>query len=165
MKTSIKKISLPALVAAAGLILCSFTFISNKTEKRAITTNSASGEDWSEWYKVQEFVDAKIVDAIRESEKSKGHKVNFNSFSRCPSGYESTIASKKPDVTRENFVFGKVHLYRGCSPKYVCDFKVCVNKNIALVKTKEMSEYVTVSDWLITKKDEPVIVQTKKIKG
>jgi len=163
MRTNLKKTGLPALAAAAAIVLCSFTYTTKESEKIK-TSVATESEDWSEWHKVQEFVSAKVVTVISES-RSKGHATNFNSFSRCPSGYESTLAGKKPEVTCEKIVYGKVHLFRGCSPKYVCDFKVCVNKELALVKSGDMTDYVTVAEWL-KKNDAPAVVQqSKKIKG
>ena len=83
---------------------------------------------------------------------SAQRKKGADQFSRCPSGYTPEFTTKDDDVKKENFVFGTVELYRGCTPTYVCDFKVCVDKGIALVKSKESKTYITVANWLDQKK-------------
>jgi hypothetical protein len=80
-------------------------------------------------------------------------------FSRCPSGYQSVLATKDDAVKTSNYVYGRINFYSGCSPKYVCSFKVNVDKGIAMVKTKDMKEYVAVSDWLQKKEAGKVIVK------
>lgn len=149
MKTTITKIALLGIAGAIAFVLCSFKSDMPPTKPSPATVLE---DEWAEWTKVHEFVDEKICNVIVENEKSKGHKVNMQSFSRCPSGYESNIATKHEAVKTDKYVYGKINFYKGCSPKYICDFKVCVAKGTALVKTKEMPEYIPVAEWL-EKKD------------
>ena len=155
MKTTITKIGLLGIAGAIAFALCSFKTTMPPT-KTAVPTEE---DEWAEWTKVHDFVDEKICNVIIENEKSKGHNVHVQSFSRCPSGYESNIATKQENVKVDKFVFGKINFYKGCSPKYICDFKVCVAKGTALVKTKEMTEYIPVADWLGKKETKGALVK------
>ena len=88
----------------------------------------------------------------------------MESFSRCPSGYNSTIAGKRETVKKDADVFGTIILYKGCSSKHICDYKVCVEKGVALVKNKDAEEYVTVKEWL-EKKETTASKNSSVVKG
>ncbi|HWY11067.1 MAG TPA: hypothetical protein VN026_07070 [Bacteroidia bacterium] len=156
MKTTIAKIGLLGIAGAIAFALCSFKTTMPPIKTAVSTTDE---DEWAEWTKVHDFVDEKICNVIIENEKSKGHDIQIHNFSRCPSGYESNIASKQEDVKVDKFVFGKINFYKGCSPKYICDFKVCVAKGTALVKTKDMNEYVPVAEWLGKKDTKGTLVK------
>lgn len=134
-RSNIAKAALMIAIAATGIVLSSFTG----------TKKTTAIKNYEEYNKVREFVHNNICNPIREKE---GSKVNADAFSRCPSGYHSKIAGHIDSVKVDQFTYGKVNLYKGCAAKYVCDFKVCVSKNIAEVKTKEMTEYVSVNIFL-----------------
>ena len=163
MKTAFK-ISLLGLVAAVAMGMSSFT---TKKEKDKIhmaadvngvpISGAAISDELSreselsnenEWSQVYNFIDEKICTALAENDQENGKKVKMNYFSRCPSGYQSVIASKDEAVKCGNYVYGRINFYSGCSPKYICNFKVNVDKGLAMVKTKEMTNYVPISDWL-----------------
>ena len=163
MKTNIRKAGLLSIIAVATIALCSFT-ISNKENEKTITKVTAEDE-WADWNKVHDYVNKKICKEIIKHDKANGMSVPLNSFSRCPSGYEPAIAGEAENVSCAAYVYGKINLFKGCSPKYVCNFKVCVDKGIAKVKTPGMDEYMNVADWLATK-DAPVqIYSQSKIKS
>ncbi len=156
MKTTLTKIALLGIAGVIAFALCSFK---NKINTTTVNTKAVLEDEWAEWSKVQAFVDEKICNAIIENEKSKGRNINIQSFSRCPSGYEPNIITKHEAVKTDKFVFGKINFYKGCSPKYICDFKVCVDKGTALVKTKEMEEYIPVNEWLSKKDSKSSLVK------
>lgn len=114
------------------------------------TNKERVGDDkWEEYAVVYKYVSNNICKPIRIA--SAKSKKSTNQFSRCPSGYTPEISTKDDDVKKENFVYGTIELYNGCSPIYICDFKVCVNKGIALVKSKASETYITVDNWLAQK--------------
>src|ERR1043166_6622508 len=145
-KTSFKIAAL--LVAAVILSLSSFTFKKYGKAKHSITFKEEYGE-------VLAFVSEKIVTPISKSRGTGNMKMS--AFSRCPSGYQSRLAGDYDSAKVDRFVFGKVRLYKGCSGNNVCDFKVCVNKNIALVRTDDTEEFVTVKDWLNGKRKKELL--------
>lgn len=152
MKTTspIVKTALLIAVLATGIVLCSFT--GSKNISKIKTTGLTNDE---EYYKVRSFIQENICNVIR---KKQGSGTSSKSFSRCPSGYQSNIAGDIDSVKTEKFTYGTINLFKGCSPTYVCDFKVCVAKGIAEVRSKDMKEYVTVAAWLemrAAKKAEP----------
>ena len=138
MKTRIKKLSLGALILITGVVFSSF--IGNNKE--------SNGEN--NWGAVYNYVSENICKPIRIA--SPKSKKSTDQFSRCPSGYTPEFVTEDDDVKKENFVYGTVAFYRGCNPTYVCDFKVCVDKGIALVKSKGSEKYTTVDNWLAQKK-------------
>ncbi|MBA3664255.1 MAG: hypothetical protein H0W61_08610 [Bacteroidetes bacterium] len=150
MKTSsrIAKACLLVVAITSGIVLSSFT----GTKETAGTTGL---KNYEEYYKVRDFVQEKICSVIRKQKPASG---KMSSFSRCPSGYESQIAGELDSVKVDHFTYGKINLYKGCSPTYVCDFKVCMSKGFAEVKSKGMKDYMSVEKWLeetSTKKTDP----------
>lgn len=144
MKTKMKKISLGLVVLMAGVVFSSF--IGKKSKKNVVPEINES----EKYESVSAFVFKRVCDPIRAANpKNRG---NVKSFSRCPSGYFPSMAEDVDDKKTDAFVYGTVELYKGCSPQYVCDFKVCVNKNYAMVKSKGSKEYTTVSEWISEQK-------------
>ena len=139
MKSSILKTSL--VLAISTIALCSFTnrdsFANPKTNK------SISSEEEST--KVYAYINNNITSELRKALPKKN--VKAMSFSRCPSGLNTDITNDDK-VTADEVMYGTINNYVGCKREYVCDFKVCVNKKIALVKSKDDTEYITVQDWL-----------------
>lgn len=156
MKTT-GKISLMALTALVVIGMSSF--VVKNAEKNNAPEISGKNAEADEWSKVYTFVNDKICTAIEQSDEQNGKHVKLNYFSRCPSGYESVLATQGDAVKTGSFVYGKIEFYRGCSPKYICNFKVCVDKDIALVKTKDMKEYIAVKDWLQRKNTSKAVVK------
>jgi hypothetical protein len=139
MKNTIVKIGLLALAVVIAIAMCSFT-----TENSSTKVSNAVLNDWEEWEKVNDFVNSTITVPVQKKDNHKPSKAAM--FSRCPSGYEPNYSSDSVKVDR--FVYGKLNNYVGCSPKYICHFKVNVNKKIALVRGKDETEYIAVKDWL-----------------
>jgi hypothetical protein len=146
MKTTIKT------SIAIVTIVISFTLSSFTTDHTSALALSLK-DNWDEYNKVSEFVYENICKPISE-ELSVNHANNMNSYiSRCPSGYNSHMTTKTDSVKPDRFVNGKIVFYKGCSPKYICDFKVCVAKNFIVVKNKEAKEWLSVNEWLKRKKE------------
>lgn len=145
-KTTLTKMALLGLAGAIAFALCSFKTIPHEK------MNPASIDDeWAEYNKVQSFIRQAILNPIITQDKE--HKGTFKAeyFSRCPSGYNSNIAGEPEDVKTSTETFGKIVFYKGCSPKHICDFKVCVEKNEALVKDKDKNDYISVKEWIAGK--------------
>ncbi|MCE3227045.1 MAG: hypothetical protein K0S32_1596 [Bacteroidetes bacterium] len=143
MKTNIVKVTLVLLVFTVAISLSSFT----GSKKMHVTTKPVTVIKYeSEYAAVRAFVEDNITTPIREQGTANGVKIK--SFSRCPSGYRSNIAGSSDSVKTSKFAYGKINLYKGCSPVHVCDFRVCVDKAIAEVKNKGDKEYMTVREWL-----------------
>jgi hypothetical protein len=142
MKTNITKISLILLVFAVAITLSSFT----GSKKMHVAAKTVTIKYESEYAAVRAFVEENITTPIRD--QGTGNGVKIKSFSRCPSGYRSNIAGSSDSVKTSKFAYGKINLYKGCSPTHVCDFRVCVDKGIAEVKNKGEKEYITVREWL-----------------
>lgn len=139
MKTTIVKIGLLAIAVVIAIAMSSFT---SGNSNKPLATVALS--DWEEWEQVNEFVTKSITKEVQKRDNYKPSKSSM--FSRCPSGYEPNYSSDSVKVDR--YVYGKLNNYVGCSPKYICHFKVNVNKKIALVKGKDEKDYVAVKDWL-----------------
>ena len=164
MKTTMTKIALLGIAGAIAFALCSFK---NNVSTTTVNTKTVLGDDWTEWNEVRTFVKENIQNQISAVDKENAKRAKMEYYSRCPSGYSSTIAGKRETVKKDTDVFGTIVLYKGCASKYICDYKVCVAKNIALVKNKGDEEYVTVKEWL-EKKDAPntsTAKNTSSIKG
>lgn len=162
-KTTITKIALLGIAGAIAFALCSFT-TSATTIAHPVSVN---GDDYTEWNEVRTFVKENIQNQIAAADKENVKRAKMEYYSRCPSGYNSTIAGKRETVKKDADVFGTIILYKGCSSKHICDYKVCVDKKIALVKNKGEEEYVTVKEWL-ENKEAPVnstVQHTKSVKG
>lgn len=149
MKTTMTKIALLGIAGAIAFALCSFTVNVSTVNVNPTTVN---GDEYAEWDKVRAFVKENIQNKISASDKENTKRAKMEYYSRCPSGYNSTIAGKRETVKTDGDVFGTIVLYKGCSSKHVCDYKVCVDKGTALVKNKGDEEFVTVAEWL-DKKD------------
>lgn len=146
MKTTLTKIALLGIAGAIAFALCSFTTRSISTTK--VNTKTVVEDDWAEWNEVRAFVKENIQNQISAVDKENAKRAKMESFSRCPSGYNSTIAGKRETVKKDSDVFGTIILYKGCLSKHICDYKVCVDKKIALVKNKGEEEYIPVKEWL-----------------
>lgn len=116
MKTTITKIALLGIAGAIAFALCSFT-----ANVSTVNVNPASvnGDEYAEWNKVRAFVKENIQNQISASDKEYAKRAKMESFSRCPSGYNSTIAGKRETVKTDSDVFGTIVLYKGCSAKHV----------------------------------------------
>jgi hypothetical protein len=160
MKTKITKIGLLGLAILVGIALNSFTIVKSNAKTKAaplVETTQAVAliSNWEEYNKVNEYVRKNICNVIRESDKVANVKEKGSYMSRCPSGYQSNITDHSDSVTVDKIVYGKINYYKGCGRNYICDFKACVSKGIALVKTKDMKEYVPVKEWLSSKETKP----------
>lgn len=153
MKTRTAKTGLLVLALASGLALSSFTILKN-TPAAAENVAASSRTNWEDYNKVRTFAYERICIPLNKSNT----KLKVSAFSRCPSGHEANIAGKADSVKIDQFVYGEINLFRGCSPKYVCDFKVNVKKGIAQVKAKGDTDYMEVKDW-IAGKNQPAPVQ------
>lgn len=160
-KTILTKIALLGIAGAIAFALCSFKTTFPATEANVVT--KAVDDDWTEWNEVRTFVRENIQNPISAADKEHVKRAKMEYYSRCPSGYNSTIAGKRETVKKNADVFGTIVLYKGCSSKYICDYKVCVDKNIALVKNKDEEEYVSVQEWLEKKETAPK--NTTLVKG
>jgi hypothetical protein len=156
MKTTMTKIALLGIAGAIAFALCSFK---NEVRTTTVNTKTIAGDEWAEWYEVRDFVKENIQNPIAAVDKENARRPKMEYYSRCPSGYNSTIAGKRETVKKDTDVFGTIVLYKGCSSKHICDYKVCVDKKIALVKNKGEEEYITVKEWLAKK--ETVTTTTK----
>ena len=143
MKTTLMKIGLLAIAVGISAALCSFGTDTGRPELKT----AVAMDDWTEWNKVNKYVREKVCKTVAEHEKGKS-SLQMKNFSRCPSGYQPTLAGKHEDIRTDVYVTGTVEYYRGCSPKYVCDFKVCVNKDEAFLKAKDEKDFVAVNEWL-----------------
>jgi hypothetical protein len=163
MKTTLAKIALLGIAGAIAFALSSFK--ANVATTHVNVTKKVVEDEWAEWNKVQAFVDENITDPIADKDKNSSGKMS--AFSRCPSGYQSDILAEAKDVKTDKMIFGSIVYYRGCSPKTICDYKVCVDKNIALVKNHGAKEYMSVNEWLASKetKTNSTAQNTKKLKG
>jgi hypothetical protein len=161
MKTTLTKIALLGLAGAIAFALCSF-----KANVSTVNVNptSVNGDEYAEWNAVRNFVKENIQNQIAAADKENAKRAKMEYYSRCPSGYNSTIAGKREVVKKDADVFGTIVLYKGCSSKHICDYKVCVDKNIALVKNKGDEEYVTVKEWL-EKKENTNLKSSSLVKG
>jgi hypothetical protein len=163
MKTTLTKIALLGIAGAIAFALSSFK---NEVSTTKVNKKSVVEDEYAEWNKVRAFVDLNITTAIKQKTNVK---IKSNSFSRCPSGYQPDFLADYEDVKTDREVLGSLELYRGCAPEHICDFKVCVNKKIALVKSKDSNEYITVKEWLAKKDIAPsnnsTVKNTKTVKG
>ena len=140
----------------SGLLFSSFT--STKTETSALTLKT----DWEEYDKVNTFAWDHVCKPISEGLKRGASKNKADYFSRCPSGYTPEMTSKTDSVKTDKFVNGKVVFYKGCNPTYICDYKICVAKNFAMVRSKGTKDYMSVADWLKSKKESSKTLLVKK---
>jgi hypothetical protein len=145
MKTTLTKIALLGIAGAIAFALCSF-----KSLPKQNNVTAGLDDEWTEWNKVHDFIDKNIVSEISGTDK-ENKKAKAEYFSRCPSGYSSQIAGEREVVKTDRDVFGKIVFYKGCGQKYICDFKVCVDKAEAYVKNKGTNDYITVQEWLASK--------------
>jgi hypothetical protein len=164
MKTTITKFFPALFIAAVAITLSSFTG-SKKTEPASTLKTEIIVNDYAA---VREFVTENITVKIREH-RSPG-ELKVKSFSRCPSGYQSRIISSADSTKVNMFVYGKINLYKGCSPQHVCDFRVHVEKGIAEVKNKDDKDYISVREWLelnpASKEETPAVKESaKEVKG
>ena len=147
-----------------GWVITTIAFItflmSFTVKKKQSVLSGKSGSE--EYYEVRNFVQKKICMVLSKNDADAGIKLKY--FGRCPSGYQSAIADARDSVKLDKYVYGKIKLYEGCRGNYVCDFKVCVNKNSAELKSAEMTEYVSVDEWLKSKgkKKEPELKVKEK---
>lgn len=162
MKTKVTKIGLLVLAILVGIALNSFTIVKSNTKIKKTpmveATETVVMRNWEEYNKVNEYVRKNICNVIRESNKAANGNEKGSYMSRCPSGYQSNITDNGDSVSVDKIVYGKINYYKGCGRNYICDFKVCVNKGIAEVKTKEMKEYVPVKEWLSSKESKQAAV-------
>ncbi len=158
MKSKLKKIGLLCAAIMVGIALNSFTILKKKTTTEKNQKVVSKFNDWEEYNKVNEYVRKKICAVIKQSKTgSNDNKMDY--MSRCPSGYQPAISDKTDSVKVDKMVYGKINYYKGCGRNYICDFKVCVSKGIAEVKTKDMKEYVSVKEWLANKEKTPTVVK------
>lgn len=161
MKTTLTKIALLGIAGAIAFALCSFK---TKSSIEKVNPVSVNGDDYTEWNEVRAFVKENIQNPIAAVDKENAKRAKMEYYSRCPSGYNSTIAGKREVVKKDTDVFGTIVLYKGCSSKHICDYKVCVDKKIALVKNKGEEEYITVKEWL-EKKENTSAKNSSLVKG
>lgn len=154
MKTRSSKFYKPLSGLLTGA-LCLILFSAHRIEPSAGTTNSpatasssVTREDMDEYIKVLEYVEANICTPMRNKLKAGYGSNPKDYFSRCPSGYEPEFVLATDSVTTDRFVTGKILFYKGCVPKDVCRFKVCVDKGFAVVRSKNSKEYMSVSKWI-----------------
>ncbi len=155
-KTSISLCS-TTIIGIIAFTLCSF---SNSVNKTSLVR---SGNDYGEVY---EFIYEHVCKPISERPAKKENAVKY--FGRCPSGYDANISTKTDSVKVDRYVNGSIVKYVGCSPKYICDFKVCVAKGFAVVRDKGSKDYISVSEWIAKHDKDPQAVPVytkKKIKG
>ena len=162
MKTTLTKIALLGIAGAIAFALCSFK--ANISTTHVNVSTKVADDEWTEWYAVRDFVKENIQNPIAAVDKENAKRAKMEYYSRCPSGYNSTIAGKRETVKKDADVFGTIVLYKGCSSKYICDYKVCVARNTALVKNKGEEEYVTVKEWL-EKKETATAKNSTLVKG
>ena len=155
-----KSLKIAALLFVAVIVsLSSFTY--KKPVKVVKSTSS-----WEEYGKITAFINKKICTPI--SKEQGNGSLKMHSFSRCPSGYQPQIAGEYDSAKVDKYVEGKIKLYSGCHANHICDFKVYVSKNIALVRTDDKDEFVTVGDWLKKEKTKdlpPVKEKENQIEG
>lgn len=157
MKTTAKLIAATVLLGASAAML---SFTAKKTETKEIL--SLGGTE--EYYQVRKYIFENICRPLQKADENKGIKVN--QFSRCPSGYNLMLTTKQDDVKLNADVFGEIKVYNGCSGRYYCDFKVNAAGGAVLVKNKEMTDYVSVDEWLRMQAAPEVKKETaKEIKG
>lgn len=147
MKTKMKKISLGMIACVATLLFCSFIH----------SSPVSVDEKKDEKAKVAEFTYKTICEPLRVGLKDKNGSFSEEDFSRCGSGYHPAFATAKKELRTENDVFGTISVYKGCKPHYVCNFKICVDKGLALIKSAKDTEYVTVASWLKNQKEIKVV--------
>lgn len=149
MNTSLRSVK-TALLAAACL-----TFFS------AYTPQAHFVKSKDEYSAVLDFIYDNICIPLENGVKEEPAKnISVKVFSRCPSGYDPNILSKTDSVTTDRFVNGKIVYYKGCNPYYVCNFKVCVNRNFVMLRSGS-KEYVSVNTWIQRRnaKTEKVVVK------
>jgi len=141
MKPTALKIS-SALILLAGII----TLSAHRPGKNSETVIRVT-EKWEEYYKVQQYVYDNVCKEL--STNLKANRDNPEKyFSRCPSGYNVQFATKRDSVKTNRYVRGHISFYKGCSPNYVCDYLVCVDKGFIVVKSKGSSEYSSLASWI-----------------
>lgn len=138
MKTTINKTGFIAAIFSMGFLLSSFTPNKKTTSVK---------DNWEEYSKVQEYAYKHICVPISKGLISD-KKTTVKYFSRCPSGYQTEMGIEVDSIATNKFVNGEVVFYKGCEPEYVCDFKVCVDRNFAMVRSKGSKEYMSVSAWI-----------------
>ena len=141
MKPSILKTGF--VLAIASMAFCSFTI--KEKPKATPKMSTTISEDEDAYSKVYAYINSSITSELRKALPKKN--VKAMTFSRCPSGLNTDITNEDK-ISTDEMMYGTINDYVGCKREYVCDFKVCVNKKIALVKSKNDTEYVTVQAWL-----------------
>jgi hypothetical protein len=106
-----------------------------------------------EYAEVFNYVTEYICKPIRSQLKANYSNNPKDYFSRCPSGYQSRIVTARDSVTTNRYVSGKILFYRGCAPREVCVFKVCVDSGFAVVRSKG-GEYMSVEKWIALRNQE-----------
>lgn len=115
------------------------------------SVNIKYGEEATE--KVYAFVYEQVCEVLAKSITApNGSRVQH--FSRCPSGYYPQINGPGTVVSTDGYVNGKIVFYRGCKPLYVCDFKVCVDRQYVVLRTRGDKNYLGVSAWVAAHKQK-----------
>lgn len=147
MKTNTLKTVCILVILISGLLASSFT--NNKVKE---TTHSLNN-NWEEYNKVREYVSENICTPLSEHLNINHSKSAIKYFGRCPSGYEPEIQMVVDSVRTNRFVNGSIVFYKGCTPNYVCHFKVFVTKGFAVVRSKGSKEYMSVNEWIKLKNE------------
>jgi hypothetical protein len=142
MKTSSVKTLAFLTISAGWFVTSSFSGIKNNTENLSVFGN------WEEYSKVQSFAYENICKPFSDNLKGSRNSDPAKMFSRCPSGYMPQITTVEDSVKTDRFVNGRIFFHKGCEPKEICYFKICVAKKFAMVRSKESTEYMSVNDWI-----------------
>lgn len=147
MKTNNLKAAFILVILISGLLSSSFT------NSKVKETSNSLNNNWEEYNKVREYISENICAHLSNNLNVSHGKSAIKYFGRCPSGYEPEITIAMDSVRTNRFVNGTIVFYKGCTPNYVCHFKVLVDKGFAVVRSKGSKEYMSVTEWIKLKNE------------
>lgn len=147
MKTNNLKTAFILVILISGLLSSSFT--NSKVKESTYSLNN----NWEEYNKVREFISENICTHLSNNLNVSHANNVIKYFGRCPSGYVPEIQVAVDSVRTNRFVNGTIVFYKGCTPNYVCHFKVFVEKGFAVVRSKGSKQYMSVNEWIKLKNE------------
>lgn len=112
----------------------------------APTVHAHTGKSTIDKEAVHRFVRTNIIskmDGLRGDMKVK-------MYSRCPSGFTQRMAENQ--LNTDGFIYGSILEWKGCETDNYCEYKINIEKNIALLRDKKLTKFQPVASYVAAKK-------------
>lgn len=113
----------------------------------APTVHAHNGKPGIDKAAVYQFVRTNIIskmDGLRGDVKVK-------MYSRCPSGgFTQRMAENQ--LNTDGFIYGNILEWKGCETDEFCEYKINMEKNIALLRDKKLTKFQPVASYVAAKK-------------